>query len=124
MIHWEIINTLCKIGGNIVGKSYKKTPSAGRNTSGMKKCASHKSRRTLNKLDYALNGRQYKKFFPSWDIKEYVYIAPSFESFCKHELEIWEKWPGVTKREYRKRSFDFPTEKELRKKYDATYRRK
>ncbi len=99
-----------------MSRSYKKSPAiSNMNYKDAKKRANKRVRRKLKRSENFVNGKFYKKFYQSWDIRDYSYLAPSFEVFCEHEFE-------------RERRFGHPlsplTEEKLRYLYNKWYKRK
>lgn len=104
-----------------MSRSYKKSPAlSGMNFKGAKRIANKRVRRTLKNVDFLFNGKQYRKIYDSWEIRDYSEFAPSFEVFCERELarevQSW-KWrlsiPGPP-----------TTVQELKRLYNKWYRRK
>lgn len=104
-----------------MSRSYKKTPYLGdKKNKFFKKYANRKIRRT----SYQFKGNSYRKNFPQYDICDYIYLAPSFQTFCKLEIANWkEKQVFLAGTSWYKEE-PCPTYEQLKKDYDKYYRRK
>ena len=104
-----------------MSKSFKKHPAlSGMNVKGMKKCANKRVRRSLKNFSFSLTGKEYKKMFPSYDIRDYSEVAPSKKTFIEREKQFhylcsyyWIKKLGRA-----------PTDEELIEYYNKWYVRK
>ena len=109
-----------------MSRSYKKSPYAPATPNhGAKRFANKRVRRqTDGSEERALNlkGTNYKKVYPTWDIRDFSFYGGTFEEFYAQALEVWKNtgyYPGRGKRH------DEPPSREYCKiLYDKWYRRK
>lgn len=78
----------------------------------------------LEELLISLKAIPIVKNFPQYDICDYIYLAPSFQTFCKLEIANWkEKQIYLAGTSWYKEE-PCPTYEQLKKDYDKYYRRK
>ena len=91
------------VGGNVMGKSYKKTPvikENGESKKKMKTIANKAVRRKMKDADFEIaNGNAYRKEYESYDIADYISRQTKHDAIEAYKNKRWiqekytlEKW--------------------------------
>lgn len=101
-----------------MSRSYKRNPFGGdRPAKGMKRIASHRTRRYLkNNNDITLNYGQYKKIFESWNLRDYHFYF-SFKEYWENE----KFWYYYNLFKFPNKQIEFPNKKKCLKEWKKYY---